>query len=126
MQASEIVSTAGLGSAAEISSPGGRPVYPAAPAEEKRAATTRPGGDGARQDESGHGPDLGLRDAENKVTGLGNYYVGFEKDEKTGATIIKVVDRDSGQVLRQIPPDQVLAMMSRLREVQSLMFDRRA
>lgn len=98
------------------------------------AGTTEAGGpaasdrtnNGQSENQPGASTDSGLQGNQKELAGLRNYYVGFEKDEKTGATVIKVIDRDSGEILRQIPPDQVLAMMSRLNEMQSLMFDRKA
>jgi len=126
MQASDIISTAGLVSAAEVSSPVGRPISLPATADTGRTASGRRTDSGTQREESGRVPEPRLQETQDRLAGLGNYYVGFEKDEKTGATIIKVVDRDSGKVLRQIPPDQVLAMMYRLKEAQSLMFDRKA
>jgi uncharacterized FlaG/YvyC family protein len=33
--------------------------------------------------------------------------------------VMKVVDRDSGEVVRQIPPEEVLSMLKQLNEVGS-------
>ncbi len=43
--------------------------------------------------------------------------LSFSMDEGSGRTIIKVIDSDSGEVVRQIPNEQVLAMASYIREV---------
>ncbi len=37
--------------------------------------------------------------------------LSFELDEKTGETIVRVVDKESGEVIRQIPPDYALKLV---------------
>ncbi len=53
----------------------------------------------------------------------GGFDVGFFKDEKTGKMVIRIIDRKSGEVRKQIPPDQILALMYRLQELQGLVLD---
>jgi len=43
--------------------------------------------------------------------------LAFSIDEGSGKTIIKVIDSESGEVVRQLPDEQVLAMASYIREV---------
>ncbi len=67
-------------------------------------------------------------DASPSVGGAGTAYVGkppparaivngqgvgleFSVDKDTGVTIIKVLDVETGEVIRQIPPEEVLAFM---------------
>ncbi|MGE0386480.1 MAG: flagellar protein FlaG [Gammaproteobacteria bacterium] len=38
----------------------------------------------------------------------------FSVDEDSGRTVIKVIDRDTGSVLRQIPTEEMLAISRRL------------
>ncbi|ADE15425.1 flagellar protein FlaG protein [Nitrosococcus halophilus Nc 4] len=40
----------------------------------------------------------------------------FSIDEVTGRTVIKVVDRESEEVIRQIPPEEVLTLARRVAE----------
>lgn len=40
----------------------------------------------------------------------------FSVDEESGKTIVKVVDSKTGDVIRQLPPDEVLAMSRHLKE----------
>jgi flagellar protein FlaG len=40
----------------------------------------------------------------------------FSRDQDTGATVIKVVNLESGDVIRQIPPDEVLAFLRHFEE----------
>ena len=42
--------------------------------------------------------------------------LSFSMDEGSGKTIIKVIDSDSGKLVRQIPSEEVLALTSLLKE----------
>jgi flagellar protein FlaG len=44
------------------------------------------------------------------VNGLG-IGLEFSVDKETGVTVIKVLDIETGEVVRQIPPEEVLAFM---------------
>ncbi len=44
--------------------------------------------------------------------------LSFNLDEDSGRTVIRVVDSESGELIRQIPSDEVLAIVSHLRDVQ--------
>jgi len=43
--------------------------------------------------------------------------LSFNMDEASGRTVIKVIDRESGDLIRQIPSEEVLAIASHLRAV---------
>ena len=58
--------------------------------------------------------------------GWGNFDIDFDRDEQTNALIVRIVDRDTGKTLRQIPPDQILRLRQHLREALGLVFDRLA
>jgi flagellar protein FlaG len=45
----------------------------------------------------------------------------FNKDEDTGVQVIQVVDADSGKLVRQIPPEELLNIAKALREIKGLM-----
>ncbi len=44
--------------------------------------------------------------------------LSFNLDEASGRTVIKVINRDSGDLIRQIPTVEVLAIASHLRDVR--------
>jgi flagellar protein FlaG len=56
------------------------------------------------------------------VTSLNDYVqsvrrdLQFSIDEQTGVTVIKVVDSETQEVIRQIPPDEILNLARRLGE----------
>ncbi|MCY1274018.1 FlaG protein [compost metagenome] len=50
----------------------------------------------------------------------------FSVDEASGQVVIKVIDRDSGDLVRQIPSEEALRLAERLKELRSLMFEAHA
>jgi uncharacterized FlaG/YvyC family protein len=52
----------------------------------------------------------------------GNYTINFEFDDETGSLVVRIVDRDTGEVMRQIPPDEILALRSHLQELLKNVF----
>lgn len=47
----------------------------------------------------------------------------FSVDDSTGTVVVKVVARDSGEVIRQIPSQTALELAKSLHDVNSLLFD---
>ncbi len=52
--------------------------------------------------------------------------IEFSIDDKTGQTVITIVDQDSDRVIRQIPPEELMRLAAHLREVQGLIIDSEA
>jgi flagellar protein FlaG len=50
--------------------------------------------------------------------------LSFRVDDKSDCVVVQVIESDSGKVIRQIPPDEVLAMRSRLADMTGLIVDR--
>jgi len=50
----------------------------------------------------------------------------FSIDDKTKSLVVKVIDSDSEKVIRQIPPDEVLAIRARIQELLGAIFDKEA
>lgn len=59
----------------------------------------------------------------NDVFEQTNVGLRFRVDDATGDTIVSVIDRDTGEVLRQMPPEQILRMRQRLQELMGVLFD---
>ena len=51
------------------------------------------------------------------VTENGIYSVRFERDRATEELVVKIVDSDTNEVLRQIPPEELLTLSKHLREL---------
>jgi len=47
----------------------------------------------------------------------------FSVDEDSGSTIIKVVDRETDEVVRQIPSEELMNLRKRLEEVAGVFFE---
>lgn len=61
-----------------------------------------------------------------KFRGWGNFLIDFTIDEESDSTVIKIIDRDSGEVLRQIPPEEILQLKRHMVEVLGMLFDNKA
>ncbi|MDF1527571.1 MAG: flagellar protein FlaG [Sedimenticola sp.] len=46
----------------------------------------------------------------------------FSVDEESGKTVVKVIDKESGEMVRSIPSEEVLDMQQRLRETSEAIF----
>src|SRR5215471_11799685 len=49
-------------------------------------------------------------DAINKALERSDHNLRFSVDEGTGITVVKVVDANTGELIRQIPSDEVIAI----------------
>jgi flagellar protein FlaG len=50
-----------------------------------------------------------------------NYHLQFSLDEKTDSVVVKLIDSDSGEVVRQIPPEEILRLRAYYKEQQGLL-----
>jgi len=50
-------------------------------------------------------------------------YLRFEKHEKTGQWMVRVCDSDTDEVIKEIPPEQILDMVGRFCELAGLLVD---
>ena len=50
----------------------------------------------------------------------------FSVDESTGQVVVKVIDGDSGKLVRQIPSEELLRLSERLDDMRSLLFEAEA
>ena len=48
--------------------------------------------------------------------------VAFQYDERTTQPVIRVFDDDSGELIRQIPREEMLELMAKLRDISGLIF----
>ncbi len=46
----------------------------------------------------------------------------FSVDEETGKTVVRVVDHDTGEVIRQVPSEEVLVISRSIDRLQGLLF----
>lgn len=57
------------------------------------------------------------------LTDDGIYSMRFENDEQSKELIISLVDSDSGEVIRQIPPEEVLGTSEKLTALRGSLLD---
>lgn len=55
-----------------------------------------------------------------------NTIISFSVDDATGNTVIKILDRDSGKVIREIPPSELLKLAANLAEIIGRIVDESA
>ena len=59
----------------------------------------------------------------NKVASVFNTSLSFSVDKATGKPIIKVLDKETKEVVRQIPPEEMLRMIGKMRYVMGMLLD---
>ena len=59
----------------------------------------------------------------NTNLGLLNEKLGFQVHEGTGQLVVQIVDRKSGEVVRESPPREFLDLAARMREMVGLFLD---
>ena len=50
----------------------------------------------------------------------------FSIDDSSGTVVIKVTDRDSGELIRQLPSEEALRLSEKLESLRGLIFETRA
>ncbi|MBW1776923.1 MAG: flagellar protein FlaG [Deltaproteobacteria bacterium] len=61
-------------------------------------------------------PAKEILDKIREISRDGLYSVRFEKNEELGELVVKIVDRTTEEVIRQIPPEAILGVKAYLRE----------
>ncbi|NPV69690.1 MAG: flagellar protein FlaG [Firmicutes bacterium] len=61
--------------------------------------------------------------AANRVSDLLNARLSFCYHQESGRVYVQVISRESGEVLRQVPPEQMLDLIARVREAVGLIVD---
>lgn len=62
----------------------------------------------------------------NKVLHYMNERLEFSVHEATNRVMVKVFDRETDEVLREIPPEQILDLVAKLQELVGLLVDKKA
>ncbi|WP_233270154.1 flagellar protein FlaG [Stutzerimonas stutzeri] len=52
--------------------------------------------------------------------------LSFSVDDSTGDVVVRVVDGETGNIVRQIPSEEILRLTERLDEMRSLLFEAKA
>lgn len=70
---------------------------------------------GQKQEDDRMAPEEVL-DRIEEISEDGVYSVRFEKNEDLNRLVVKLVDRKTDEVVRQIPPEEILGVKAKLRE----------
>jgi flagellar protein FlaG len=65
----------------------------------------------------------GIAEKMNQVASVFNTSLAFSVDESTGKSVIKVMDKETEEVIRQIPPEEMLRMIGKMRYVMGMLLD---
>ena len=57
------------------------------------------------------------------LTEDGLYSVRFENDERSNGLIVKIVNRDNGEVIRQVPSEELLDLTAALEDLRGNLVD---
>lgn len=57
------------------------------------------------------------------LTEDGSYSVRFEKDNKNNQMVVRLVDVESGETIRQIPPEELINLTKTLQELRGNVVD---
>ncbi len=105
------------------------PAHPPAPAAERHphapGGKTLPPATGDRRLAREENVEQAVGDVERYVQSL-QRRLHFSVDAESGRTIIRVLDRETNQVIRQIPGEEMLALSKRLRESAGMLLREQA
>lgn len=62
-----------------------------------------------------------LNDLVSQVAGT---KITFDVDMATGKSVIMVLNKDTGELIRQVPPEQLLVLMAKMEQLSGLIFNR--
>ena len=57
---------------------------------------------------------------------INNVELKFNKDDETGQTYVKIVDKETGDTIREIPPEEVRKLAEKLEEMVGILLDKKA
>ncbi len=75
----------------------------------------------AEQERLNHDKQVAREEVLDKIKNIseeGTYSVRFEKDEHLQELIVKVVDRKTDEVVRQLPPEEILGLKQYLSDLR--------
>jgi len=60
----------------------------------------------------------------NDMEALHRVGLQFSVHKDTGQTVVRVVDKDTGKLIRQIPPQELLDLAAKLEDMMGILFDK--
>ena len=65
-----------------------------------------------------------LKDLEQDIQTMHNVGLTFSKHNDTGRTVIKVMDKENNELIREIPSEEVLNLAAKIEEMIGILFDK--
>lgn len=65
-----------------------------------------------------------LAEIMNKVSELYNHTLHFEVYEDTNRLYVQIVDRETKEVIKQIPPEEMLELSAKIQEMVGILLDK--
>ena len=65
-----------------------------------------------------------LNEVQQEIQMMRNVGLHFSVHETTGRTIIRVVDKETEELIREVPPEEFLNLAARLDEMIGILFDK--
>ena len=64
-----------------------------------------------------------VADKMNRVAAVFNASLSFSVDKPTGRTVIRVIKKKTDELIRQIPPEEALRLIHKMRDVMGMLLD---
>jgi len=65
-----------------------------------------------------------LKELEQDIEAIHNVGLKFSKHNDTGRTMVKVLNKDNDEIIREIPAEDVLNLSAKLEEMIGILFDK--
>jgi flagellar protein FlaG len=64
-----------------------------------------------------------VKDINTLVNQVASTKISFDVDDDTGRAIVRVLNKETGEVIRQVPPEELLTLVARMRQLSGLIFN---
>ena len=96
------------------------------PVRQVRPAGERPESRAVEEDDRKEMAPVAIEDVAdkmNQVADVFNASLSFTVDKPTGRTVIRVVNKETDELIRQIPPEEALRLIHKMRDVMGMLLD---
>ncbi len=66
-----------------------------------------------------------IQELKNTLEEIKHNRLEFSVHEDTGRTVVKIIDQDTGEVIKQLPPEELLDLAEKLKEMSGVLFDKK-
>ena len=65
-----------------------------------------------------------VKDINTLVYQVATTKVSFDVDKDTGRSVVRVLNKETGEIVRQVPPEELLTLVARMRQLSGLIFNK--